>query len=313
MNTEEEYRNGYLVTSQMKKVWNVQIQLLKKLLEVCNKYNLRIWADSGTLLGTIREHGYIPWDDDIDMGMFREDYDKLLEVAPLEFNAPYCMQSALWTPRFSRGHAQLRMDDTAGILPFDIFQDFHLGIFIDIFVYDAVPDNESEFILLQKKAEKMKRCIKAYCYPMPMLSGIRRPIRFWRNLCGRLFVWRHSFKKTFQEYDHLFKTYHIADNNRVAYMMHRFQPEKFLDKKLFEETIYMPFENVMMPVPGGYDNILKAEYGNYMEPRKAPTTHGGYLVLDAEHSYKDYIPQLRRQHRHDKKVKIISRIKGLFH
>lgn len=92
MNLDKEIRQGYEISSEMKKVWNVQMKLLKKLLEVCDKHHLKIWADGGTLLGTVRDHGYIPWDDDIDMVMLREDYDKLLEIAPKEFEEPFFFQ-----------------------------------------------------------------------------------------------------------------------------------------------------------------------------------------------------------------------------
>ena len=79
MNLNEEVRNGYLITAETKKVWAVQIDLLKHLVDACQRHNLKIWADGGTLLGTVREHGYIPWDDDIDMFMLREDYERLRE------------------------------------------------------------------------------------------------------------------------------------------------------------------------------------------------------------------------------------------
>ena len=75
MNLETEVRRGYTIPAEMKRVWKVQIDLLKKLLEVCRKHNLHIWAEGGTLLGTVREQGYIPWDDDIDMVMLRDDYE----------------------------------------------------------------------------------------------------------------------------------------------------------------------------------------------------------------------------------------------
>ncbi len=60
---------------------------------MCKKYNLKCWADSGILIGTVRYQGFIPWDDDIDMVMLREDYDKLVEVADKEFSASYFFQT----------------------------------------------------------------------------------------------------------------------------------------------------------------------------------------------------------------------------
>ena len=93
MNMQEESRNGYIVSEKMKKVWALQLQLVKKVLEICEKYNLRVWAEGGTLLGTIREKGYIPWDDDIDLAMLRPDYDKFQEVAPKELPKSYFIQN----------------------------------------------------------------------------------------------------------------------------------------------------------------------------------------------------------------------------
>ena len=95
MNLNDEVRRDYFISAQMKKVWAIQIMMVQKLLEVCNRHNLKIWAEGGTLLGTIREHGYIPWDNDIDLKMFRNDYDKLLSIASQEFKSPFFFQSII--------------------------------------------------------------------------------------------------------------------------------------------------------------------------------------------------------------------------
>ena len=83
MNLEKETRRGYVISAEMKKVWAVEIELLKKLLNVCENNHLRVWAEGGTLLGAVREKGYIPWDDDIDMAMPRKDYDILRNIADI--------------------------------------------------------------------------------------------------------------------------------------------------------------------------------------------------------------------------------------
>ncbi len=69
---DEEVRCDYTITHEMKKIWAVELDLLEKLLNVCKKHGIKIFASGGTLLGAIRHKGMIPWDDDIDMMMFRE-------------------------------------------------------------------------------------------------------------------------------------------------------------------------------------------------------------------------------------------------
>ena len=64
---KEEIRNGYTVTSKMKKAWAIQIDILKEMERICDKYNITYYADSGSMLGVVRNNQYIPWDDDIDV------------------------------------------------------------------------------------------------------------------------------------------------------------------------------------------------------------------------------------------------------
>ena len=97
----------YIVSEEMKKVRDVQVEMVTFLLKVCQKHNLKIWADGGTLLGAVRHKGYIPWDDDIDLLMFREDYDKFLKVAPSELSDKFFLQSFNNIPNFPLNDAKL--------------------------------------------------------------------------------------------------------------------------------------------------------------------------------------------------------------
>lgn len=299
MNLEEEIRCGYLVTKKMKKVWNIQINLVQKLLEVCKKYDLKIWADSGTLIGTIRHKGYIPWDDDIDLVMMRADYEKLLAVSNTEFPPPYYFQTAYTEEApYCHGHAQLRMNGTAAILPGNVNMNIHQGIFIDIFVLDNVPEDSDKLRIMGLRIAKFK-------YPLSLrmrnsLIITKKISLLYRSLRNR-FMSIDSFRKKYKQMDDYAKSHACKTTNFVAPILFC-QDLDFLKlfsvrKEWYKETLWLPFENIKLPVPIGYHEILTKEYGDYMKPVKAPSMHGGFLVLDPSKDYKEYLPQLRRESR----------------
>ena len=304
-----EERKGFFVSHEMKKVWSVQLELLTVLLDVCQRHNLNIWAEGGTLLGTVREHGYIPWDDDIDMAILRPDYDKLVAIAKDEFKSPYFFQCGYTENKYPRGHAQLRKDGTTAILSMDINQDFHQGIFIDIFVYDAVPDKKEDLDTLYNNCLLIEK-LRAYCYKPYSVYNIWKNYKLYKL---RKEIDQIDFKNLFAQYDRYLKSYENIECKHVSLIGFIFDFEHYLrDKHVFDDTIYMPFEYIMMPVPIGYDEILTTQYGDYMKPAKAPTMHGGFAAIDTEKSYKEYLPFLRKQYRKDTWRKRLHRIFQFF-
>ena len=306
MNLESEVRKGYTVSTDMKKLWAVEMELLKKLLEVCEKHHLKIWADGGTLLGAVREHGYIPWDDDIDMAMLRDDYEKLIAISQKEFKSPYFFQCGYTENKYPRGHAQLRKDGTAAILKgVEIFS-FHQGIFIDIFVYDVVPADELELCSLKKSLYSMRSNLLKYCKSRLIIS---HPIDSIKLLMFMLPIKIKGFKWYFKQFDDLLKGH---QGNNVACMGFIWDLNRYeRDISVYDNTEYLPFEDILMPVPSGYDTILYKQYGDYMEPAKTPTMHGGFAILDTEKSYKIYLPLIRKKAKKEILQYRISKIKKI--
>ena len=142
---EEEVICNFTVTSQRKKIWEKELDILEKIIKICEENDIKYSLCGGSLLGAIRHKGFIPWDDDIDVCMKREDYSKFLTIAEKELSYPYFVQYSKTEKMYTRGHAQIRNSETTAILKVETTSygknNYNKGIFVDIFPLDNVPDN----------------------------------------------------------------------------------------------------------------------------------------------------------------------------
>lgn len=293
VNPEAETRNGYHITAQMKQVWNIQLDMFQKLIDVCQKHGLRCWCCDGTMLGAVRHHGYIPWDDDIDVCMPRPDYDRLQAIAQEEFKDPYFLQTALTDKHYYRGHAQLRRSDTAAIRPSDCYRPFNQGIFIDIFILEGVSQDRNEMERIVKTANKRMKCLKSIDYPI-LVSG--RFGLLFRKYKWRWMVHKYGFYNLFKIVEDLYRKNSWDDCAHVAKLGYGGMRFIFL-RSIFDETLWVNLEQLKVPIPIGYDLFLRTEFGDdYMTPLQENNYHG-QLVIDTTHSYREIMPKVKKAYR----------------
>lgn len=296
---KEEIRNDYVITSNMKKVWAVELDLFKQLDSICKKHNITYYADGGTLLGAIRHHGFIPWDDDMDFIMYRKDFEQLCKFSS-EFKEPYFFQTEETDPGSLRCHAQLRNTSTTGILKSEMEYNylFNQGIFIDIFPLDNVPQDLHERVDFVRKMKSLKlKARKYYNYN----NGLERKIRITgvhtllKNLKRPLFSFYYKnlnkkYKKTNPFYDKYIKEVVKYNKTNTKYVMDIAvgTENDLLCKDDIHSQIYIPFEMFEIPVPNNYSKVLESYYGNWHKMVRGKNAHGGCL-FDVDKSYKEYL------------------------
>lgn len=294
---DEEERCGYTVSVQMKKIWAVELDMLNEFSRICHKHSIPFYICDGTLLGAVRHKGMIPWDDDIDVMMFRKDYEKLCEIGSKEFKHPYFFQTEYTDNGSLRGHAQLRNSETTGILKSerDTGRRFNQGIFIDIFPLDNVPDGLNERIKYLQTAKKLREQYSRKAYLSVYYKfKIRKNILamgcdFIAHLIYRLFPSASFFnyKKAYERFEKYTMSYNQINTTSVVPVPF-FREKDIKERSWFKETQYLPFESLLMPAPTAHDELLARVYGNYHKFVIGGADHGEVL-FDTEKSYKEYL------------------------
>lgn len=255
----------------LKHLQKVELEMLKDFIDICNEHELYYAIHTGTALGAVRHGGFIPWDDEIDVIMPREDYENFLKLFK-NGNEKYYLCN--W-------HTDLNVDDkyytpkTLFCLKnTDISYPYaNWGIYIDITVLDNIPHEKNKRRVFIKKIHYlyylnwMMGFIKSDIYPSKRKETIGHCIRFLcnllhfnpSNLISKIFT--KSIKKYYK------KTNCILDMSLIY--------EKPMHKKYFDELIKIKFEDINVNIPKEYDYILKSFYGDYMKlpPKEERRTH----------------------------------------
>lgn len=260
---KEEVRNGWKVSIETKKVWWVQLDLLKELDRICKKHSLSWYPIYGTLLGVVRHKGFIPWDDDVDVAMPRIDYDRFCEICRRELKYPYFLQTTLTDKECYMMWSSLRNSETTGNRISCMNKKQNNGIGIDIMPLDGCSANGTIF----KISRFPMRVATVICNTYVNEFNTRKIADLLRSV---LRMFKIDYKKIYKKAESANRKYRWDDYEYVTFRaladpltkkIHRVMWKK----EDFEKIVELPFENMMIPVPAGYDRILTQLYGDYEE------------------------------------------------
>ncbi len=273
----DEVREGFFVSSMMKRYWAAQIKVLSEIDRVCRKHGIRWFADCGTLLGAVRHGGMIPWDDDMDICMLRKDWVRFFEIAKEELPKEYCVLSLSHEAEYENVIG--RVVNSHAIDYSDEHMKDYFGcpytVGVDIFPLDDLSEDE-------EKEEHRRKLASDVADAYEMIEGGKADTQECRSLLAKIesdnHITLHRKGNILRELrlltEKLYMMYTSDEAENIALMPFWVPKHNHkYPKDLFKDILYLPFEFINIPVPARYDEVLRIEYGDYMVVRKGGGIH----------------------------------------
>lgn len=259
-----------LLIDEQKKI---MVEILRYFDEKCRENNINYSLIGGSLIGAIRHKGIIPWDDDIDVILTKDNYEKIIKVLLNENNSRYKLLTTDNCPDYFFPFPKLVDTKTFVIEPMSLKQIDEYGIYIDIFSYFNISDDKNKAIKTVKKIKLYNRLISRRKTPIKKLPFSKVCIGIIRNLISFLIGKKKLLKM-------IYKISNNVDNINSSYVVSNWpiypiEKEIQLSKNI-EEYIDVPFENMTVMIFKNYDEILKTTFGDYMKlpPEDKRVCHG---------------------------------------
>lgn len=248
----------------LRKVQLVQLEIANEVKRICYKHSISFFLDSGTLLGAVRHHGFIPWDDDLDLGMKRDQYERFIDIAKTELSSDYILVEWNTSDNYSRPFCKVIKRNTEYVEEGAKESDYFKGIYIDIFPYDIYPD---------KKDVSQKIIIDLYRAIIRSQCGIRTWVndgkiiysKYIKNLPLILLGHILNKDKLKQKYESI-AIKHNSENSEYYFPQGISAYGKWIiPHRCLDHYDQLEFEGISFPVPFDYDSYLNHAYGDYMQ------------------------------------------------
>ncbi len=245
----------------LRKLQMTEREMLIEVDRICRKYNIRYSLDGGTLLGAIRHNGFIPWDDDADVVMLRAEYDRFYEACKKELDIErFFLQEYRTDKNYRWGYSKMRRNGTVFLREGQEHVKCNQGVFIDIFVYDSVPDNR----ILRYIHLFFCYCIRKALYAEVGMKNAKYGIvRLWYRILYK--IPRDSW---FRILESVAEKTNRKSHELVRHMTYPYRKgcRYGLPRECFDEYTEKEFEGYKFKIFKNYDLYLTKLYGDYMTP-----------------------------------------------
>lgn len=252
---------------ELRRIQQLELNCLEAIAHVCEKLDVEYFLIGGSALGAVRHGGFIPWDDDIDIGMTRKNYNKFINNASRLLPSNYHLQ----TPSISKNcpyfYSKIRIDGTEFVEYCNHRVNMHQGVYVDIFPFDEVPDDENENI---RQFNTVKKLVRRFTLrqspdvsskPITMKEKLQSYVRYILHLLCKL----QSYDKLIERLELEFTKYNGTGQSSIACLNFPVRKTEYIRLEDLYPLIDYKFENIIVKVPNNYDKYLKTHYGDYMK------------------------------------------------
>lgn len=257
--------------SSLKHLQEVNLEMLKIFISICKKHNLCYYALGGTLLGAVRHGGFIPWDDDVDIGMPRPDYEKFLQIAPGELPRGYRLRTIDVDDDYRTYFVKVENTDVR------IFREYYarnkvvkkaVYAWIDIMPIDGAPEGDADLVAHVRRLKRMRQMVSFSLLDKCMGTGKKRSRR--QKLLMKFGLRTGIYhilptKKMFLKFDRECRKYPYEVSKRIGNPYGVYGVREFVDRAVFGRGAELEFEDIVIHVPEDYAGYLTSIYDNYRE------------------------------------------------
>jgi lipopolysaccharide cholinephosphotransferase len=274
----------------LNRLQQVQLNILQELGRVCQRHDIRYFLFSGTLLGAIRHNGFIPWDDDVDVVMLRDEYERFVHLPKEEFGPNYFLQTNATDPEYHNIYAKLRRSDTTFVEEYMEHRHINHGVFIDIFPMDGVPESRLAQALFWWPISVLGYTATLKAFKKEPKPHLRFPFL--------LFKWFFPFDgaSMMRAYGRLIRMIDIGGTSKVGFLTHPGFPLDHVvyEKGWFSSAVTVDYEGLPFPAPVEHHKVLTHLFGDYMQvpPEGMRVSHHGAAVIDIERPYRETVNEI---------------------
>ena len=254
--------NSNYCDDTLKHIQDVELMILKDLIEICDEHDIEYYLIYGTQIGAIRHHGFIPWDDDIDVLMFREDYERFLKVMEDNPNDKYTIFDSRYNSEYFFQFGRISLNGTYWAEYWDEQVSFKLGIHVDLFILDNLPDNNIKRKIFIQRCYYLARLHSLSVLKFDNYSKIvNLALNFIHTFLNVLNLNADYFQKRLYK---LFRKYDCDSGEYVSDLT-------LIERPVFKRSDFKPvkkvkFEDIEANVPNNDYNTLTPVYGDtYMQ------------------------------------------------